>query len=463
MSAVDNWRALEALSSAQWTDDAIGIALALPVRTIRKLRLLANIHPAMLDQMERGDMPDERQLRTIAAATREEQVAVWKKHKPKKGQTAVWWQIAQALEKRHMTAKAAKFGHDEEQAFGIVWTEDLFAPADEDSRATTQVDAFLAAQQAWLEANLPKSGVVLATDEYGRPKLPQRAVQSYGKPAKGDTIGCYVDPRTGAVEQVGFRIPKATPKAGKSNGDQDADETPVKSARPDISRKGVELIGQVRTDALHKALDEAEIDDGTLLAMAVLALGGNNVAVERPSPGVAKRADIARRLVQGAVLSRDIDLVRAAARRMLAEVFSCRADRTGSGLLARVAGDAIGADAFLPNMATEELLSCLTKKALEGAASAEQIAPRPRAKDTRAAVIERFAGGTYVLPAARFALTPEELADLEAAEPLEDEEDDLRSGADDAAGDNLADDDRSHCGDDVEAAGDLAAGAIAHV
>ncbi len=88
MGPVDQWRAIEALVSAEWTEEAIATALALPVRTLRKLRLLAQLLPAMLDQMALGDMPDEGNLRTIAAASSEEQAAVWKKHKPKKGQRA---------------------------------------------------------------------------------------------------------------------------------------------------------------------------------------------------------------------------------------------------------------------------------------------------------------------------------------------------------------------------------------
>ena len=57
------WRSHRGVrSSDQWTDDAIGGALALPVRTIKKLRLLAHIHPAMLDYIAKGDMPKEEHL-----------------------------------------------------------------------------------------------------------------------------------------------------------------------------------------------------------------------------------------------------------------------------------------------------------------------------------------------------------------------------------------------------------------
>ena len=63
---------------------------------------------------------------------------------------------ANALRKTKLYASVAKFGTTEEQSFGIIWQEDLFTQGDEDSRYTTQVAAFLAAQQAWMEANLQK-------------------------------------------------------------------------------------------------------------------------------------------------------------------------------------------------------------------------------------------------------------------------------------------------------------------
>ena len=88
MASVDLWRAIESLVSENWTEEAIAAALAIPVRQIRKLRLLATVHPAILDQIGAGDMPKEQELRTIASASREDQAAVWKKFKPRKGEGA---------------------------------------------------------------------------------------------------------------------------------------------------------------------------------------------------------------------------------------------------------------------------------------------------------------------------------------------------------------------------------------
>ena len=54
LNPVDQWRAIERLVALGWTEEATGVALAQPVRQIRKLRLLANVLPAMLDQKGQG-------------------------------------------------------------------------------------------------------------------------------------------------------------------------------------------------------------------------------------------------------------------------------------------------------------------------------------------------------------------------------------------------------------------------
>jgi hypothetical protein len=100
---------------------------------------------------------------------------------------------------------------------------------------------------------------------------------------------------------------------------------------------------------------------------------------------------------------------------MLIGVLSCRENRSQSGPFARIAGEAIGASFRLPNMATEEFLSCLSRGALETVARAESVNIAPRAKDTRARMVMRFKDGTFVYPGALFRLTPKEQE--AAAEP----------------------------------------------
>jgi ParB family chromosome partitioning protein len=421
MTSVDTWRAIERLEAQGWNEQAIAGALALPVRTIRRLKLLAHLHPAMLDVMALGSMPNEEQLRTIAMAAREEQAQVWKKHKPKKGQTDVaWHEVARALAKRRMPASTAKFGDDLAKAYGIEWEDDLFAPAGEDSRTTTNLEGFFGAQQEWLQNNLPERGTLVPVDENGSYQLPKKAERVWGKPGKGDLVGHYVDARSGEVETITYRLP-APKKAGQpadggkgtagAAGSVDGDDTPVTRTRPDVTQKGVAMIGDLRTDALHQALADRPIEDDTLFGMLILAFGGDNVTVDSGSDlrGEDRRA-ISRTLTEGGVLTADWDLLRQAARRMLTGVLSCRENRSNSGAFARIAGEAIGASLLLPNMATEDFLSCLSRGALEIAAKAESVNIAPRAKDTRARMVTRFKDGTFVYPAALFRLTPQEQA-----------------------------------------------------
>ena len=418
MSSVDIWRATERLEGQGWNEQAVADALALPLRTIRRLKLLAHLLPAMLDTMALGTMPNEDQLRTIAAATREEQAQVWKKQKPKKGQTDVaWHEVARALAKRRMPASAAQFGDELAKAYGIVWDDDLFAPPGENSLTTTNVEGFFGAQQEWLQNNLPERGALLTVDDYGRGQLPKKAERVYGKPGKTDLMGHFIDARTGEVQTIAYRLPEpkkaAKPakgsEAGPDAGGGDDDEAPIAKTRADVTQKGIAMIGDLRTEALHQALAETPIEDDTLLGLLILAFGSDNVTVESGSEvRGSDRQSICRALTEGGVLTADLDLLRQSARRMLTGVLSCRENRSQSGSFARIAGETIGASLQLPNMATEDFLSCLSRGALETAARTENVNIAPRAKDTRARMVAHFDAGTFVYPGARFLVTPEE-------------------------------------------------------
>ena len=418
LSPVDQWHAIDRLEAAGWNVEAISATLALPTRTIRKLKLLASIHPPMLDHIAQGELPNEPDLRVIANAPLEEQAVVWKKRKPKKGERVVWWEISRALQKRRMWAKDAKFDDKMAQAFGIVWFEDLFTPADEDGRYTNRADEFLAAQHEWLTRNLPENGVTLAFDQHGQPKLPAKARQLYHgeKPRKTDQVGYYLAEHSGKIETITFRPPEPPTKTkGQTPATETTEPSKLGRARPPVTKKGEVLIGELRTAALHQALHEAPIEDPTLIGLLVLALAANNVSITAPigsddygSRQTRNRA--AAWLTSGGVLSQDPETLRGCARDMLAAVLSCQVDGSSSGTVARHAGVAIDADQHLPSMATEAFLACLSKAALNAAAEANAVTRCDRAKDTRAAMIRAFKERTYVYPDARFALSADERA-----------------------------------------------------
>jgi ParB family chromosome partitioning protein len=420
LNPVDQWRGIERLVALGWTEEAIAVALALPVRQIRKLRLLANILPAMLDQMAKGDMPNEQQLRTIASASLEDQKEVWKVHKPKKGDTAPWWHVANGLSKTRMFARDASFGDDLRDAYGIEWSDDLFGPADQDNRFTTNVEAFLGAQQEWMANNLPKKGAVVEVNNWGQPELPKKAERVYGKPGKGDHTGFYID-RDGKVQTVHYRMPEAKGPKGQTTAPGSGpveEDTALIKARPDVTQKGQDMIGDFRTDALHEALARAPIEDDMLMALLVLAFASQNVRVDSGANDHVfgpKRftRHAARLFAEDGRLSFDMDTVRAGARAALTDVLSCRRGMSNSGVVSRVAGEAIGADGYLPNMGTEDFLACLSRQALETTAKDANIQPRARVRETRAALVEHFNGdATLIHPAALFAPDPKDVSDL---------------------------------------------------
>ena len=304
-----------------------------------------------------------------------------------------------------------------------------------------------------MTTNLPKKGVIAETTNWGEVKLPPKAERVYGKPTKSDCTAMYLD-REGRVQTVHYRMPEAKkPKTGKGAGgaDEVADDVgEISRPRPDVTRKGVEMIGDYRTDALREALGRAPIEDDTLMALLILAFAGQNVSVTTGSGGVyyghsrlAKNAAVL--FDADGKLAFDMDTLRVAARTMLVDVFSCRENATNSGIVARVAGEVVGADAFLPNMGTEDFLSCLSRPALEGSCTDTPVLPRQRVKDTRAALVEHFKEGHFVHPSALFAPDPAKLSgwlSSSAASAVDDEAEEDTGGiaedlTDDEAGEFL--------------------------
>ena len=428
LNPVDQWRAIERLVALDWTEEGIAAALSLPIRQIKKLRLLANVLPAMLDQMAKGDMPDERQLRTIAAASIAEQKEVWKAHKPKKNETTSWWSVANGLSKSRMYARDASFDDELAQAYGIAWVEDLFAPADEDSRYTTDVEAFLGAQQEWMTNNLPKNGMLTELNGWNGPELPKKAERVYGKPKKSDCTAMYLD-RDGRVQSVVYRMPEPQAASGMSAKGKAGEGGAVAPAqRPDVTQKGQDMIGDFRTDALHEALARAPIEDDTLMALLVIAFAGQNVRVDTGSGNTGSfRSQIAPHAAnlvdETGNLAFDKDTLRVAVRSVLIEVLSCRRNMSNSGIVSRVAGAVIGADSFLPNMGTEDFLLCLSRQALEAACADTSVLPRNKVRDTRAALVEHFQEERFVHASALFAPDANELADWKARNELFEDED----------------------------------------
>ena len=224
------------------------------------------------------------------------------------------------MQKTRFFAKDAKFGEAEREAFGIVWQEDLFAEGDEDNRFTIDGEAFVAAQRAWVDANMPKNGAWIEIDEYGREKLPPRANRTWAKPKKGDQIGFAIDPRDGRIHEVVFRISEPDVTKGKDRSIGGGDDAPTpKKTRPEITQKGTEIIGALRTEALVKSLEINACDDMTLIGLLVLAFDAKNVTVQSDRPTHSTRTKLVQSITEGGRLTHDAERLRVVARQMLGD------------------------------------------------------------------------------------------------------------------------------------------------
>src|SRR3546814_11721384 len=101
-------------------------------------------------------------------------------------------------------------------------SEDLFAPADEDGRYTTNVEGFLGAQHEWMTNNLPKRGAIVEVNSWGQPEMPKKGSQVYGKPSTSDHTALYLY-SDGNVQTQPYRMTEATTQHG-AFGDGTADD-----------------------------------------------------------------------------------------------------------------------------------------------------------------------------------------------------------------------------------------------
>ena len=96
-----------------------------------------------------------------------------------------------------------------------------------------------------------------------------------------------------------------------------------------------------------KSLEVKQCDDTTLIGLLVLSLAAQNVVIQTKDSTQSTRTKLVQSITEGGQLSHDAERLRLVARQMLASVLSCSLGHGDSGLVARIAGETLGADAHL--------------------------------------------------------------------------------------------------------------------
>jgi ParB/RepB/Spo0J family partition protein len=418
MSPVDTWRAIARLQDLGWQDQAdIAATLGIPLRTTRRLAKLGQLHPTLLDAIEAGALPQDRELHAIASQPQETQAALLKKlHK---GGAVPWWQIAEACHEKKIPKSRAIFDAD---ASGLTWDEDLFAEPGTDWQWTTRdVTGFVAAQRAAVQAGIDAAKGKIAWGTMGQHsefRLPKGHEHHWGwkwgeKLPRG-TIGFVHVTELGEV-----RVACAKPPPKEKPAAAEEPQAPPPTAKPRFTEKGRLLIGERKTAALRSALrDRPPLDLPRATLLLLMALAGENVEIFDGAEPVELEAvaTVANALWPHAAAGAPIEerLARLV-QEVAARVLRCKPVQgyhaKASGNVAERVGQLLGAEQCLPRLDDEELLGTASVEALRAAAGEAGVAFKP--SDTGKAIRAKLLGAAEQLvlfPEARFAADPLEFA-----------------------------------------------------
>ncbi|MBR0560484.1 ParB/RepB/Spo0J family partition protein [Neokomagataea anthophila] len=432
MSETDQWRCVRRMrEELGYSDQQLCSALMVTPTYLKRLCLLARLHPPILHAIEIGRGPDQRQRKIIAQASLEEQAHIWgdlfsesveegedpaqyRLNPDDPDESVSWWQVARALECQEYRAEDARFDEVLAQKHGVVWREDLFAPAGAESRYTLDGEAYEAAQRAWLAQRDAEGIPALGVDDYGHATAPEgyRLVQSWQPSEDGDCVGYALNPRDLTIIEQRLRAYNVSPTEQHSRtGYPSLSDTDAPKTRPELTKKGHAMIGTYRSAALREAIRSQCVaqDPWTLIAALLLALNADNVHIR--DEGTSWRQDTTvktavKTLFPEGDLVRDETIIRAQVGAVLASFMNCEVSaHSGSGKAALLLGCLFEADRVMPHMAHEDFLKAYSKAGITAVAEALTLEPQDTGKATRAAVLNAVGGGYWVPEVARFAST----------------------------------------------------------
>ncbi|MCE2576054.1 ParB/RepB/Spo0J family partition protein [Komagataeibacter sp. FNDCR2] len=275
---VDQWRHIERMVADGYSVQKAGAALGMTDRQIGQISRLGRLAPELLDALTGRELPGWRTLGEISQAPHEIQTAALKRHLYH-GDAVQWNSIAAECVTRRIPRDRALF---DVAASGIVFDEDLFAePGSPEQFTTTQATRFIEAQLEAVE-DLIQNGdePALLVDYNSMTLLPQLpagwmfADSSGGADKKLTRRSRHkrayaivpVNHHHDACKVVSVIIKPVKSVEAEPAADMEAPEDEAPSAigivgpedspaeEPQITKAGHDLLADVRTSALCRAL-----------------------------------------------------------------------------------------------------------------------------------------------------------------------------------------------------------------
>lgn len=392
MREVDQWLAMAALmKDSSFYAERAADALGIDQRTARRLSLLGNMAPEVIDAIRATVMPNTYDLRVIAAAPHEMQREAIKRLHPKLDYTnGVWRDVADACRMRRIPMSRAIF---DVELDGVTFDEDLFAePGTGEQFTTTDVAGFLEAQQAALDEQAKASNgriIVTKLDDHGNIVAPKgyrliwdQEPKRWKKADPRRVCKAVYTMRDWRVGEIVSRLVEPTAEAATGPGSFPNVFPSPTPAREPINKVTLAKLAEAKNTGIRLAVREfAENASGTeLLRLVLLVFCANNVSVRTTAQAYGSGNLCSAVIELGPTYDDAADGAKAvyeAACRVIERTISCSHPNAIQGSTSGQAADWIGAilDAVnhQPRIDTPEILKGIRGPALVAIAEAYGI------------------------------------------------------------------------------------------
>jgi len=404
MHPLDTWRSVDTLLAGGASFKSAAATLGLDAREAQQMRLLAAIHPKVLEAMqEEEEIPGMWILRDIARADHDRQIEAMKAAWQGKGQnrTLHWQTLAAGCRVNRLPRAWAVF---DVKTAGIDFERDFFAePGSREEWTTTNVEGFMAAQRAALAALVEWHGQAAVFDyppgtlapAVPREWLPIRWMDKVPKevPAlPADQRFVVALKPTGEAGAWIYRVPEQrSQEPAVSRSDAPGMSGPTRL----ITDAGLQMAAQMKHQALREAL--ANLHDyptedtiPVLLRVLLECLAASNVV-----PGAADKFAAVEAIADATPDGGEPDplrLVRIATEAIATMLIFPAPKIASSGPIADEIAHSLDAARFLPRCDTPDFLAQCTGALLRDAARLVQRQPGQKVPTGVAALRDYIAG-----------------------------------------------------------------------